>query len=186
MFERVAPNGQVVQFEDGTSEQDVQKYLALPEFTPEPKSPTKEDQVEGIGGLAYDIGVRGAVGGARDALQSSTNLAEDILENAGDDDSFFNSAVVFGKNNTANGKFVDFMSRAEMKKHNLGYLGFGKIGVDDAVSLPEVDAPKTLAGDLTKGVSQFATGFYTGGKILKGVGLASGLSKTGKFVELSV
>jgi len=45
--------------------------------------------------------------------------------------------------------------------------------------LPLFYKPKTLAGNITEGVSRFITGFYTPSKILKGVGLSGGFIATG-------
>ena len=45
--------------------------------------------------------------------------------------------------------------------------------------LPLFYKPKTLAGNVTEGVSRFITGFYTPSKILKGVGLSGGFIATG-------
>lgn len=189
-FDRVAPNGQTVEFPDGTSEKDVQRYLALQEFQPQqPKQINPQDRkLTGVGDFAYDLGVRGGLGGVRDSFQSNINLLESMAE-SGKEDSFWTNAIVFGEN--ADNGFIGVKSKSEMKAANIGYAGFGKIGEKDAVNLPEVDRPKTLVGDLTRGVSQFATSWYTGGKLLKTVGAGKALTalgntgKWGKFAELS-
>ena len=48
---------------------------------------------------------------------------------------------------------------------------FGKVGVKDAVQLPTLDAPDTMLGGFTRGISTFLTGWMTGGRIAKGVGV---------------
>ena len=47
---------------------------------------------------------------------------------------------------------------------------FGKVGVKDAVQLPTLDAPDTMLGGFTRGIGTFLTGWFTGGRIAKGVG----------------
>ena len=44
------------------------------------------------------------------------------------------------------------------------------------------DDPQTIAGELTKGVTQFLTGWFTGGRLLKGVKYVSKLGSLGQNV----
>ena len=45
---------------------------------------------------------------------------------------------------------------------------FGKVGVKDAIQIPTLDAPDTMVGGFTRGISQFLTGWFSGGKLAKG------------------
>lgn len=55
----------------------------------------------------------------------------------------------------------------------------GEVGSFEPPKLPEVSAAKSTTGNIVRGMSQFLTGFYAGGKVLKGVKvggmLASGI-----------
>jgi hypothetical protein len=59
-------------------------------------------------------------------------------------------------------------------------LGVGDPNEFDLFTLPEVDAPDTVAGGLIRGVSQFATGFIGVGKFLKPVKAFQKLGSTPK------
>ena len=154
MITRTAPNGTVIEFPEGTSEETIQEYLNLPEYQQEqPDKPVITNQdtsnVTENSGTALQEKERGfftdvplqIIGGVRDSVQSTINLVDQIGDTLGVGDP--NKALF---------------------------------------TLPEVDAPDTVAGGLVRGVSQFATGFIGVGKFLKPVQAFQKLGATTKVV----
>ncbi len=155
---REAPNGKLIEFPDGTSEEDIQKYLQLSEYQPKNRS------------LLGDIGIS-AVDGIRDAAQSTIGLVEGIGDTLGEKTNI--GGFVFGKD--AENGIMGYKNYETWKAEGVEDLLFGKVGVKDAIELPDFEGdPQSIAGGLTKGVSQFLTGWFTGGKVLKGVKYATG------------
>jgi hypothetical protein len=109
------------------------------------------------------------IGGIRDGVQSGINLVERLNENTN------MGGLVFGDN--ARNGVAEWLTTQQMKERNLGFIGSGKIGEKDAVKLPEIDKADTIAGSLTRGVSQFLTGWYT----VKPLKLFSATTRLGKF-----
>jgi len=155
---REAPNGKLIEFPAGTSEEDIQKYLQLSEYQPKNRS------------LLGDIGI-GAVDGVRDAVQSTIGLVEGIGDTLGEKTNI--GGFTFGED--AENGIMGYENYETWKAKGREDLLFGKAGVKDAIELPDFEGdPQTIAGGLTKGVSQFLTGWFTGGKVLKGVKYATG------------
>ena len=157
-IQRQAPNGKIIEFDDTWSEEEISKYLQLPEYQPKNRS------------LMGDIGIS-AVDGVRDAAQSTIGLIEGIGDTLGEKTNI--GGFVFGKD--AENGIMGYENYETWKAKGREDLLFGKAGVKDAIELPDFEGdPQTIAGGLTKGVSQFLTGWFTGGKVLKGVKFATG------------
>ena len=155
---REAPNGKLIEFPAGTSEEDISKYLQLSEYQPKNRT------------LMGDIGIS-AVDGVRDAAQSTIGLVEGISDTLGEATNI--GGFVFGKD--AENGFMGYENFETFKAKGREGLLFGKKGVKDAIELPDFEGdPQTIAGGITKGVTQFLTGWFTGGKVLKGVKWATG------------
>jgi hypothetical protein len=129
------------------------------------QTPKPEDDKRGF---LTDIPLQ-VIGGIRDGVQSGINLVESLNENTN------MGGLVFGEN--ARNGVVDWLTTEQMKEKNLRFIGSGEIGVKDAVKLPEVDKADTIAGSLTRGISQFVTGWYT----VKPLKLFSAGTRLGKF-----
>lgn len=118
------------------------------------KAATDGEQKEEVG-TAEDVLWRGVVGGVRDAIQETN----DALVELGTyfDENYYDLGVIqlFDEDGNWN---LDYISRAEAKEKDM------KMGIQ----LPEVDKPDSISGNLTRGVSQFITGFIPA---MKGVGL---------------
>lgn len=178
---RQAPNGKMISFEAGTSEEYIDNYLAQPQYH-------KARQKRGV---LKDIGV-GVVDGVRDGVQSTVGLVEGLGDTLGEATNL--GAFTFGED--AENGVVGYQSYQEMKAKGTDTVLFGKAGVKDAVQLPDFEGDAdTMAGGLVKGVSQFITGWVTGGRILKGAGVTGALtsriaptiqaSRTGQFASMT-
>ena len=157
-IKRKAPNGQIIEFDSSWTEEEINKYLQLDEYQPKNRS------------LIGDVGIS-AVDGVRDAVQSTIGLVEGIGDTLGEKTNI--GGFVFGKD--AENGIMGYENYETWKAKGREDLLFGKAGVKDAIELPDFEGdPQTIAGGLTKGVSQFLTGWFTGGKVLKGVKYATG------------
>ena len=79
---------------------------------------------------------------------------------------------------------MEYVSYDEFKERGLKDPLFGKAGEKDAIQLPDFEKdPDTIAGNITKGVSQFLTGWFTGGKLLKGVKATTSTGQLAKSVS---
>jgi hypothetical protein len=168
IIEKVAPNGKVIEFDtEQFNEQQIEQYLNLPEYQQqeEQKPVAKRNVVEDI---AF-----GAVDGVRDGVQATIGLVDELGDTLGE------------KLNIGQFQFGE-----DAKNGFFGYKKFDELTEQekierekDFIELPDFeDDPQTLAGGLTKGVSQFLTGWFTGGRILKGAKYVSKLGSLGQNV----
>ncbi len=175
-----APNGQILEFPEGTSEDVMNKYMAQEKF----------QAIQKKRGAIKDIAV-GLVDGVRDGVQSTIDLAEGLSDTLGEATNI--GGFVFGED-AKNGK-IGYENFAEFKANKRKGLLFGEKGVNDGLTLPDFDGdPHTWQGNLAKGVAQFTTGWFTGGKALKVAGKLTGASKkispffqaskTGQFTKM--
>ena len=156
---RQAPNGTIVKFPDGTDEATIKEYLARDEFQPIKNKKTDKDR-----NFLTDVPLQ-AVGGVFDAVDSTIGFIEGIGDTLGEKTNI--GGLAFGKD--AKNGLIEYVSYDEFKKRGLSDPLFGKAGEKDAIDFtPEIDAPDTMVGGFTRGVSQFLTGWFTGGKLLKG------------------
>jgi hypothetical protein len=171
-IEKLAPNGTVIEFPDGTPDEDIQKYLSLPEYQAKEQ---QEDNSERS--LLSDIPTQ-VVGGVRDAVQSTIGFVEGLGDTLGEKTNI--GGLVFGEK--ADNGIVGYKSYDELVKDGDSNPLFGKFGTKDAIQLPEIDQADTVVGGLTRGVTQFATGWITGGKLLRG---ASNQLSTNTAIKLA-
>ena len=171
-IEKLAPNGTVIEFPDGTPDEDIQKYLSLPEYQAKEQ---QEDNSERS--LLSDIPTQ-VVGGVRDAVQSTIGFAEGLGDTLGEKTNI--GGLVFGEK--ADNGIVGYKSYDELVRDGDSNPLFGKFGTKDAIQLPEIDQADTVVGGLTRGVTQFATGWITGGKLLRG---ASNQLSTSTAIKLA-
>ena len=171
-IEKLAPNGTVIEFPDGTPDEDIQKYLSLPEYQAKEQ---QEDNSERS--LLSDIPTQ-VVGGVRDAVQSTIGFVEGLGDTLGEKTNI--GGLVFGEK--ADNGIVGYKSYDELVRDGDSNTLFGKFGTKDAIQLPEIDQADTVVGGLTRGVTQFATGWITGGKLLRG---ASNQLSTSTAIKLA-
>ena len=171
-IEKLAPNGTVIEFPDGTPDEDIQKYLSLPEYQAKEQ---QEDNSERS--LLSDIPTQ-VVGGVRDAVQSTIGFVEGLGDTLGEKTNI--GGLVFGEK--ADNGIVGYKSYDELVRDGDSNPLFGKFGTKDAIQLPEIDQADTVVGGLTRGVTQFATGWITGGKLLRG---ASNQLSTNTAIKLA-
>ena len=175
-----APNGEYLDFPEGTSEDVINKYMAQPKF----------HALQRKRGVIKDVAI-GVADGVRDGVQSTIGLVEGLGDTLGEATNL--GGFVFGKD--AENGLMGYENFAEFKANKREDILFGKAGVKDAVQLPDFQGDaQTWQGGLTKGVSQFLTGWFTGGRLIKGVGVATGTtkaispffqaSKTGQFTKM--
>ena len=171
-IEKLAPNGTIIEFPDGTPDEDIQKYLSLPEYQAKEQ---QEDNSERS--LLSDIPTQ-VVGGVRDAVQSTIGFVEGLGDTLGEKTNI--GGLVFGEK--ADNGIVGYKSYDELVRDGDSNPLFGKFGTKDAIQLPEIDQADTVVGGLTRGVTQFATGWITGGKLLRG---ASNQLSTSTAIKLA-
>ena len=159
------------QFPDGTTDEQINAFF---ETLPEKETPQSGEKR----GLLTDISL-GAVDGVRDGVQATIGLVEGIGDTLGEKTNI--GGFIFG--DEAENGFMEYVSYDEFKERGLKDPLFGKAGEQDAIQLPDFEKdPDTIAGNLTKGVSQFLTGWFTGGKLLKGVKATTGTGQLAKSV----
>ena len=171
MAQEIKRDGNVGVFGDDATEEEINAYF---ERLKEPDVPIEPDEPEGDGkrGILTDVPVQ-IMAGARDGVQSTIGLWEKVSEDLSEKTNI--GGWVFG--DEAKDGFVDYVTAKEAKERGTKFIGSGEIGEKDAYQLPEVDEADTITGGLSRGVSQFLTGWFTGGKLIKGTGFAVSLGK---------
>ena len=167
IIEKTAPNGQVIEFDTNEfSEEEIQQYLALPKFQEELPQTNEQQEEPNTRNLVTDIGLS-ALDGVRDGVQASVGLVEQFGDTLGEKTGFY--GIGFGN---GDGKF----QLSDLKPNLISYKDAQDKGlIDDKLTLPDFDKdPETIAGGITKGVTQFLTGWFTGGRALKGVKAVTG------------
>ena len=167
-IQKTLPNGQIANFDETWTEEEINEYMQLPKHQPI-KNQDKINNNKERGWFA-DVGMS-AVDGVRDGVQSTIGLLEGLGDTLGEKTNI--GGFVFGED--AENGVMGYENYEQWKAKGREDLLFGKAGVKDAIELPDFkDDPQTMAGGVVKGVSQFLTGWFTGGKVLKGVKYASG------------
>jgi len=153
-------NNKSYQFPDGTTDEQIDKYFKKVD-------PNKRGAIKDIGFSALD--------GVRDGVQSTIGLVEQLGDTLGEKTGFY--GIGFGD---GDGKF----NLADLKPEILSYDEAKEKGlIDKKLTLPDFERdPDTVAGNVTKGISQFLTGWFTGGRVLKGVKAVSGTGQLAKSV----
>ena len=132
--------------------QQIDEQTAQPVRTPPPAQAAAEGDPEGIrlGGFLQGVAdpFRQVVGGARDAIQNSLTALDSFAAFMNENVADFSAFEWRTAETTADG------SRGALKE-----------------VLPEVAAPTTVAGGITRGISQFVFGFIP---LLKGLKMAAG------------
>ena len=175
IIEKTAPNGQVIEFDTNEfSEEEIQQYLELPKFKQEIPQANQQQEDTRTRNIVTDIGLS-ALDGVRDGVQASIGLVEQFGDTLGEKTGFY--GIGFG-----NGE--EGFQLSDLKPNIISYKDAQDKGlIDDKLTLPDFDKdPETIAGGITKGVSQFLTGWFTGGRLLKGVKAVSGTGQLAKSV----
>ncbi len=176
---KIAPNGQQVSFPDGTSDKAIQEILSQDRFQPvdqpkqtnTPVTPTSNAKRS----VVSDIGTQ-ALGGAFDAVNSGIGLIEKIGDTLGEKTNI--GGFVFGDD--AENGVMQYKSYEELKADGNEDILFGKYNEDDAGQLTEIDEADTVAGSITRGITQFTTGYLFGNRIL---GAIQPISTAGKVAK---
>ncbi len=170
IIEKVAPNGKIIEFDtEQFSNEQIEQYLNLPEYQQQDK---QQKPIAKKRNIIQDIGYS-AVDGVRDGVQATIGLVDELGDTLGE------------KLNIGQFQFGE-----DAKNGFFGYKKFDELTEQekierekDFIELPDFeDDPQTLAGGLTKGVTQFLTGWFTGGRLLKGVKYVSKLGSLGQNV----
>ena len=117
-----APNGEYLDFPEGTSEDVMNKYMAQPKF----------HAVQRKRGVIKDVAI-GVADGVRDGVQSTIGLVEGLGDTLGEATNL--GGFVFGKD--AENGLMGYENFAEFKDNKREDILFGKAGVKDAVQLPD-------------------------------------------------
>ena len=174
IIKKTAPNGQIVEFDTNEfNEEEIQQYLELPRFKEEVPQTNQQEEPR-TRNLVTDIGLS-AIDGVRDGVQASIGLVEQFGDTLGEKTGFY--GVGFGN---GDGKF----QFSDLKPNLLSYKEAQDKGlIDDKLTLPDFDKdPETVAGGITKGVTQFLTGWFSGGRLLKGAKAVTGTGQLAKSV----
>ena len=132
------------------------KYLQEEETTEVDKQPVK-----GFVGNTI-IGAKEAIRETLETLEGLSDAAEENLPMGG---------LTFGSE--ASNGFIEYLNPEEYKKKIGGDLEKDEGLFQQAADLiPESGEPEGVVGSLSRGVSQFVTGFVGGGYVLKGLGWA--------------
>ena len=153
-------NNKSYQFPDGTTDKQIDKYFKK-------LDPNKRGLIKDIGFSALD--------GVRDGVQSTIGLVEQLGDTLGEKTDFY--GIGFGDDD-------DKFELSDLKPNLISYKEAQDKGlIDDKLTLPDFERdPDTVAGNITKGVSQFLTGWFTGGRVLKGVKVTTGAGALAKSV----
>ena len=124
----------------------------------------EQNVIARIGSSVLDVG-KGVVGGVRDGAQEMGATAEWLAGSAvhsvtGGNDLYWTGDDGFEWLNTDEAKARDDIP---------GWMMPDSMDEGGALTLPEVAENDTLVGSATRGISQFLTGYLTGGKLLQGV-----------------
>jgi len=174
IIKKTAPNGQIIEFDTNEfNEEEIQQYLELPKFKEEVPQTNQQEEPR-TRNLVTDIGLS-AIDGVRDGVQASIGLVEQFGDTLGEKTGFY--GVGFGN---GDGKF----QFSDLKPNLLSYKEAQDKGlIDDKLTLPDFDKdPETVAGGITKGVAQFLTGWFSGGRLLKGAKAVTGTGQLAKSV----
>ena len=158
---RKAPNGITIVFPDDISEQEIQEYLSQEKY--QTGASNKDWSWESDRNFLTDMPIQ-AAGGALDAINSGVGFIEGLGDTLGEKTKI--GGLVFGEQ--ADNGYVGYKSHDELVKSGASNPLFGKFGVKDAARLPTLDAPDTMIGGFTRGISQFITGWVSGGRVVKG------------------
>ena len=158
---RTAPNGITIVFPDDISEEEIQEYLSQEKY--QTGASNKDWSWESDRNFLTDMPIQ-AAGGALDAINSGVGFIEGLGDTLGEKTKI--GGLVFGKQ--ADNGIVGYKSHDELVKSGASNPLFGKFGVKDAARLPTLDAPDTMIGGFTRGISQFITGWVSGGRVVKG------------------
>jgi len=160
---REAPNGEVLEFPDGTTEEQINSYLKKSEFQVQGQEPKDVNLLSDIASIPQQ-----AIGGVFDGVNSSIQFAEGLGDTLGERTNI--GGIVLGK--AADNGYIGYKSYEELKKEGVSDIFFGKYGEIDTTLAPELERNTGVASNFARGISQFVTGWVTGGRILKGAGVA--------------
>jgi len=201
---RKAPNGELLKFPDGTTEEEISKQL---------EQVQQAEKVENPEGLLndvpdalkknwlYDTAVVAPYEASRKAINSTVGLVEQLSDTLGEKTTFGG----FRYGSDANNNLIEYVpyDRAikelnESGKKTYGILSplTGAIGVKDAYNIqgffydptnPDNDNHTTsLSGNLVEGIGQFIIGFKGVDKLFKAGKIAPATTKIGSFGQASV
>ena len=148
-------------------------------YLPEIKTTEEDKKKKPVSGITANslIGIKEGVRETLNTLEGLSDLAEEKIPLGG---------LAFGSD--AENGVIQYLNADEYKKKIGGDLQedeglFGTV----AEAMPESGEAEGVTGNLARGVSQFVTGFIGGGRLLKGLGWATGANKglnvTRSFVQ---
>ena len=146
-------NNQNYEFPEGTTEEQINEYFKKID-------PNRR-------GVIADIGLS-AVDGVRDGVQATIGLVDELGDTLGEKLNI--GSIDFGKD--ASNGFIGYTEYDKLTPEEL------EERKGDFIELPDFERdPDTMAGSITKGVTQFLTGWFTGGRVLKGAKVLGSLGK---------
>ena len=183
MAKIIIRDGKEYYFKDDASEEEINKFFENTKDTvdlPEPDKEKKETPDEERGILA-DLVYSSAVG-AKDAIKETSNLIEGIAQDT--KEKFKIGGFTF-KDGLP--KYVSYED-AKLVPDSERFLGNQETVGDSKMAdfIPEMDTPDTTVGEFAKSISQFVTGWYTGGRILKPIKATTKSAKVAKSLARGV
>tara|TARA_Y100001970_G_C14247709_1_gene869518 strand:- start:762 stop:4415 length:3654 start_codon:yes stop_codon:yes gene_type:complete len=181
MAKIVVRDGKEYFFKDDATEAEINSFFEKQkEIEEKKKEEPPEEKEDNERGILTDVPYSGLVG-VKDAGKETLNLIEGLAQSAKKKLGY--GGLTFGKN--ADNGWVQYHSYEDAVKNNIKMPLSGditKIGDSKFHDfIPEMDTPDTVAGEFTKSITQFVTGWYTGGKLLKPL---KPLTKTGKTAKV--
>lgn len=187
MAKIIVRDGKEYFFKDDDTEETINKFFETQQEIKENPQETKTEEAtkevtedDSDRGILTDVPYSGLVG-VNDAGKETLNLAEGIAQSIKKKLGY--GGLTFGKN--ADNGFVQYHSYEDAIKNNIKFPLSGDITKTGdnlfTQSLPEMDTPDTTAGHFTKGISQWLTGYYTGGRLLKPI---KATTKSGQLAKV--
>lgn len=137
----------------------------LPEGAPDPQAAQEDPSI--LAELPRQV-----VGGARDAVQEGLDAFNELSE-------YMQKKIPLGSIEFGGeGGAVDFVGATETSRRDL----MNEVSDPFESQLPQVEKPATVAGGLTRGISQFMTGFFPALKAVKYGNAATKASKVRRAV----
>ena len=196
---RKAPNGELVTFPDGTSEDEIQKILYSDQYKDQNKGMLADTPEALKNNWVYDTFAVAPYEASRKTINSATSLTEDLGDTLGE----LSNVGGFRYGKDANNGIIEYVSynraikELDEGKKTYGVLSpiTGAIGVKDAYNIKGFfydpsnpdnnDHTTTIAGNFVEGIGQFVIGFKGADKLFKIGNIGKAKTTLGSFAQIS-
>jgi len=153
MAQTVIRNGKKYILPDEFTEEQINQEIERQEKNSDDTPPenVEENKNDKIAPRSAQDVSKQLVGGVLDTTQQVIDIFEKSENLPGQ------GTFVFGEN--ARNGVVEYLNRDEIIKRNLSLPITGKIGVDDAIQVPKIDPPTTIAGAIVRPLTKYITSY---------------------------